>query len=155
MAAYNIVMPKMGESVQEATIIRWLKQAGDAVEEDDVLLEIATDKVDSEIPSPVAGVITKVLFEEGAKVPVGEVIAIIDMEGVAPASSSEPVQIEKTGTPSVMEQKKTATSQVVRSPSDFRGSGKFYSPLVPSIARRENIAALGKTIKANCNTRHE
>jgi 2-oxoglutarate dehydrogenase E2 component (dihydrolipoamide succinyltransferase) len=57
MAVYNVVMPKMGESIQEATITRWLKQAGDTVEEDDILLEIATDKVDSEIPSPVAGVV--------------------------------------------------------------------------------------------------
>ena len=95
MAVFNVVMPKMGESIQEATITRWLKQAGDKVEEDDILLEIATDKVDSEIPSPVAGVIASVLFETGAKVPVGEVIAVINLEGAVPDSSAEPAQAKK------------------------------------------------------------
>ena len=82
MADFNIVMPKLGESVQEATIIRWLVKPGDMVQEDDVLLEIATDKVDSEIPSPVAGKVLKVLFAENALVPVGEVIAVINTEGI-------------------------------------------------------------------------
>jgi 2-oxoglutarate dehydrogenase E2 component (dihydrolipoamide succinyltransferase) len=81
MATFNLVMPKMGESVQEATITKWFKKAGDVVEEDDVLLEIATDKVDSEIPSPVAGKINKILFDEGALVAVGQVIAVIDLGG--------------------------------------------------------------------------
>ncbi|MBN1414465.1 MAG: 2-oxo acid dehydrogenase subunit E2 [Bacteroidales bacterium] len=141
MAAYNIVMPKMGESVQEATITRWLKHPGDTVEEDDVLLEIATDKVDSEIPSPVAGVISKVLFEEGAKVPVGEVIAIIDLEGAMPESSTEPIQEKKSGTHAVSEKGETRPEQDVQSPSAFRNSGRFYSPLVQSIARKEHITA--------------
>ena len=139
MATYNIVMPKMGESVQEATITRWLKKAGDTVEEDDVLLEIATDKVDSEIPSPVAGVITKVLFDEGAKVPVGEVIAILNLEGTAPEPSEEPVPSAKTAIPSVASTDKKDSSSANVSSSDFKGSGRFYSPLVQSIARKENI----------------
>ncbi len=94
MADFNLVMPKLGESVQEATIIRWIVKPGDVVQEDDALLEIATDKVDSEIPSPVAGKVLKLLFTENALVPVGEVIAIIDTEGkgeiVERASVSEP-----------------------------------------------------------------
>ena len=64
MATFNIIMPKMGESIQEATITKWFKKTGDRIEEDDVLLEIATDKVDSEIPSPVAGIMSKILYEE-------------------------------------------------------------------------------------------
>ena len=79
MATFDIVMPKLGESVQEATITKWFKKPGDTIEEEEVLLEIATDKVDSEIPSPVDGVIVKLLFEENALVPVGEVIAVIDL----------------------------------------------------------------------------
>jgi 2-oxoglutarate dehydrogenase E2 component (dihydrolipoamide succinyltransferase) len=139
MAAFNIVMPKMGESVQEATITRWLKQAGDTVEEDDVLLEIATDKVDSEIPSPVAGVITKVLYPEGAKVAVGETIAIINLEGDAPASSDEQVQQVMKDLPSGQAKKTDNAVQAVAEPSDFSASGRFYSPLVQNIARKENI----------------
>ena len=81
MADFNLVMPKLGESVQEATITKWLVKPGDMIQEDDSLLEIATDKVDSEIPSPVAGKVLKVLFPENALVPVGEVIAVINTEG--------------------------------------------------------------------------
>ena len=83
MAKFELVMPKLGESVIEATITKWLLSEGDPVEEDDAIVEIATDKVDSEIPSPVDGVIKKLLFEEGDVVAVGEIIAIIDMEGDA------------------------------------------------------------------------
>lgn len=139
MATFDIVMPKMGESIQEATITRWLKKAGDAVEEDDILLEIATDKVDSEIPSPVAGVMGKLLFPEGAKVPVGERIAVINLEGDAPVSADEPVRQEKTDVPSGKTDKKNESLPAAAVSSDFSGSGRFYSPLVQSIARKENI----------------
>ncbi|MCK5840171.1 MAG: hypothetical protein KAG99_09990 [Bacteroidales bacterium] len=81
MVRFELVMPKLGESIIEATITKWLKVVGDSIEEDDVLVEIATDKVDSEIPSPVDGVLKEVLFEEGDTVPVGKVIAVIEMEG--------------------------------------------------------------------------
>jgi len=139
MAAFNIVMPKMGESIQEATITRWLKKAGDKVEEDDVLLEIATDKVDSEIPSPVAGVIAKVLFPEGAKVPVGETIAIINLEGDVPASSDDPVQQDKADSLSEEAIKNDDAPKIEKESSGFSGTGRFYSPLVQSIARKESI----------------
>jgi 2-oxoglutarate dehydrogenase E2 component (dihydrolipoamide succinyltransferase) len=134
MAEYNIVMPKMGESIQEATITRWLKQAGEAIEEDDVLLEIATDKVDSEIPSPVAGVIAKVLFTEGSKVPVGEVIAVINTEGNQTEDSDKNVQTGKVKASEAIE-----PQSVNASASQFKSSGRFYSPLVQSIARKENM----------------
>ena len=81
MADFELVMPKMGESVQEATITKWMVKAGDMVEEDDVLVEIATDKVDTEIPSPVPGKILRIKYPEGSLVPVGEIIAIINTEG--------------------------------------------------------------------------
>ena len=81
MAKFEIIMPKMGESIIEATITKWLKNPGDTIAEDDSLAEIATDKVDSEIPSPVEGTMKELLYNEGDVVPVGKVIAIIEMEG--------------------------------------------------------------------------
>jgi 2-oxoglutarate dehydrogenase E2 component (dihydrolipoamide succinyltransferase) len=130
MAKYEILMPKMGESVQEATIIRWLKKEGDKIEEDDVLLEIATDKVDTEIPSPVAGILSEALYKENDIVPVGEVIAIIDLEGTA-ASKSEPS--EKA--PGKAESTKTKKEETAPEKAN-----RFYSPLVRSIAQKENIS---------------
>jgi 2-oxoglutarate dehydrogenase E2 component (dihydrolipoamide succinyltransferase) len=130
MPDFNIVMPKMGESVQEATIVRWLVKPGDNVKEDDVLLEIATDKVDSEIPSPVAGKVLKVLFAENALVPVGEVIAVINTEGNGEVEevikAAEGLKVEESSQPSQPSQ---------------RSSERFYSPLVMSIAAKENISS--------------
>ena len=83
MAQYELLLPKMGESVAEATIIKWVKAAGDAIDADESVLEIATDKVDSEVPSPVAGTLVKTLFNEGDVVKVGAVIAIIETEAGA------------------------------------------------------------------------
>jgi 2-oxoglutarate dehydrogenase E2 component (dihydrolipoamide succinyltransferase) len=144
MATFNIIMPKMGESVQEATITKWFKKAGDKVEEDDVLLEIATDKVDSEIPSPVAGIISKILFEVDAVVAVGEIIAIIDLDGsgnkeekktaaISPPEESKPItkKIEKV--------EKVEPEPVVESKIDLSKQTRFYSPLVKTIAKSENI----------------
>lgn len=143
MATFNIVMPKLGESIQEATITKWFKKAGDVIEEEDVLLEIATDKVDSEIPSPVDGIITKVLFEEGAVVPVGEIIAIVDLSG--DASAVEESSAEKnTETPKPPSKETTAPAQEVLTSTsddkDFSDSDKFYSPLVKNIAMAEGIS---------------
>ena len=139
MATFNIVMPKLGESIQEATITKWFKKAGDIIEEEDVLLEIATDKVDSEIPSPVDGIITKVLFEEGAVVPVGEIIAVVDLSGDASAveaSSEEPAKsAEKTETP-----KEQPAEVKGEADADYSKSDKFYSPLVKNIAKAEGIS---------------
>jgi 2-oxoglutarate dehydrogenase E2 component (dihydrolipoamide succinyltransferase) len=138
MAEYNIVMPKMGESVQEATITKWLKQPGDVIEEDDVLLEIATDKVDSEIPSPVAGTLSKVLFPEGAKVPVGEIIAIINLEvsvtGLSDKKTDKNSVISKEDTIKDINSGKTDIKT-----HEYKASGRFYSPLVKSIAKKEKI----------------
>jgi 2-oxoglutarate dehydrogenase E2 component (dihydrolipoamide succinyltransferase) len=81
MSEFKVLMPKMGESVQEATITKWFVKEGDRVEEDDLLFEIATEKVDSEIPSPVEGVIAKILYQVNDLVPVGEVVALINTSG--------------------------------------------------------------------------
>jgi 2-oxoglutarate dehydrogenase E2 component (dihydrolipoamide succinyltransferase) len=142
MAVFNVVMPKMGESIQEATITRWVKHTGDKVEEDDILLEIATDKVDSEIPSPVSGVIASVLFETGAKVPVGEVIAVINLDGDVPGSSAGPARTQISDAFSVINEEKTVKKPVGQEIHDISTSGRFYSPLVQSIARKESISAV-------------
>jgi 2-oxoglutarate dehydrogenase E2 component (dihydrolipoamide succinyltransferase) len=139
MATFDIVMPKMGESVQEATITRWLKQAGDRIEEDDVLLEIATDKVDSEIPSPVAGTLGKLLFAEGSKVPVGEIIAIINLEGTTDAPSADVSPSDKSAVVIPALETKAGTGPTPLAAFDGKSSGRFYSPLVQSIAVKENI----------------
>src|ERR1700755_1622406 len=83
MANVELKMPKMGESVHEATIIKWLKKEGDTIEADETILEIATDKVDSEVPSTAAGTLSKILFKDGDVVQVGTVIAVIDSGGAA------------------------------------------------------------------------
>jgi 2-oxoglutarate dehydrogenase E2 component (dihydrolipoamide succinyltransferase) len=145
MATSDIVMPKMGESVQEATITQWFKKAGDKVEEDDVLLEIATDKVDSEIPSPVSGVIKKILYDVDAVVAVGEVIAVIDLDGEGSTENEEEEAPEdKTGDIADKKEEVSDTVQEEKQPvarQDFDKSDKFYSPLVRSIAQKENISA--------------
>src|SRR5579875_2742691 len=81
-------MPQLGETVTEGTITRWLKQVGDAVAEDEVLFEVSTDKVDSEVPSPAAGVLSEILVNEGDTVDVGTKLAVISAEGAAPASGN-------------------------------------------------------------------
>lgn len=139
MATFEIIMPKLGESVIEATITKWLKNPGDMVEEDDALVEIATDKVDSEIPSPVEGKLVKLLYNEGDVVPVGVPIALISLDGedaavepTAPANESS-APAEKTETVETNE-----TNAVTEVSSDTKPS-RFYSPLVKSIAKEEGI----------------
>lgn len=139
MANFDLIMPKMGESVAEATIIKWTKNEGDKIKIDETVLEIATDKVDSEIPSPFEGVLLKRLFKEGDVVQVGTVIATIGSEAGAVASQS-PIP----ATPEV--KANTETPVVVPStapnvaPTNYSASDKFYSPLVKSIAKEEGIS---------------
>lgn len=137
MSQKELIMPKLGESIMEATILKWLKKEGDKVELDEAVLEIATDKVDSEVPTPFAGTITKILFKEGDVVQIGKAIAIIDGEG---GSSVQPV-VEKV----VPQEVKTeAPKQVVveKAPETtfVAGGDRFYSPLVLNIAREEGIS---------------
>lgn len=145
MAQTEILMPKMGESVIEATVIKWTKNEGDAVKADETLLEIATDKVDSEIPAPSDGVLLKKLCKEGDVVPVGKAIAIISTDGSAieapvstpAASSGKPAPVT---TPAPVSYTTQSTSKEhAGSVTRFSNSGRFYSPLVRSIAQKEGI----------------
>jgi 2-oxoglutarate dehydrogenase E2 component (dihydrolipoamide succinyltransferase) len=139
MAQFNLTMPKMGESVHEATIIKWLKNEGDSIELDEPVLEIATDKVDSEIPSPVAGILGKKLFNDGDVIQVGSTIAVINTAGeggaVAEVAAAPAVAaVEATVSTAAEVAAPAVVAEVGDSPS-----GRFYSPLVKSIAKQENI----------------
>ncbi|HNR86092.1 MAG TPA: dihydrolipoamide acetyltransferase family protein [Taishania sp.] len=140
MARIEIKLPKMGESVTEATITNWLKNIGDSVELDEPLVEVATDKVDNELPSEAKGVLVERLFEVDQVAQVGDVIAIISTDGGdVPSSSSAPAKAE---TPVAVAEKivETAVATASASSADFSSSDKFYSPLVKSIAKAEGIS---------------
>lgn len=143
MAQVELIMPKMGESIMEATILKWVKNVGDSVEADETILEIATDKVDSEVPSPVSGVISKILFQENDVVEIGKVIAMIATEGeeVEPAASpaASVTETKETSTAPVPQVQAAAPAATV-SLERTGASGKFYSPLVRNIAEKENIS---------------
>jgi len=144
MANFDIIMPKMGESIIEATITRWVKNVGDTIDEDDSVAEIATDKVDSEIPSPVEGTLVKLLFEEGDIVAVGTVIAIVSTSKDVDAEQVDTTDTEKIDskvTVAVMEVKNVDKEDIDQTTETvFSNSSKFYSPLVKSIATTENIS---------------
>ncbi|WP_372644438.1 dihydrolipoamide acetyltransferase family protein [Ancylomarina sp.] len=134
MSSFEILMPKLGESVQEATITKMFVNLNDVIEEDDMLFEIATDKVDSEIPSPVSGKVIEIRFKEDDVVPVGEVVAIIDMS--EDAADAEPVsQVKEEAPVKVVEEIIVNEAVEIKSDSD-----RFYSPLVKAIAEKENIS---------------
>ncbi len=142
MANFEIIMPKMGESIEEATITNWFVKEGDLIEEDDVLLEIATDKVDSEIPSPVAGVVKKILFKQDEVVAVGTVIAVIDMDVDASSTSEEDATGSETPTVAAPQQETGSPDTDIPEVSGtvVSTTDRFYSPLVRKIAREENIS---------------
>lgn len=149
MARYELVLPKMGESVAEATIIKWMKQPGDLIEIDESVLEIATDKVDSDVPSPVSGKLIETLFNVDDVVQVGAAIAIIETGGsgneneaapenketaraesdIKPAPPSQPSQVEGN----------SENAQADRERNITNNSNRFYSPLVKSMAAEEGI----------------
>lgn len=135
MAKFELVMPKMGESIAEATIIRWLKNEGDRIETDEPVLEIATDKVDSEVPSPQSGILSKKLFNENDVVAVGSVIAIIDTEAAAASNNVvTPAPVEAVAI------EKEIAEKSVSAPLSVENSTRFYSPLVLNIAKTEGIS---------------
>jgi 2-oxoglutarate dehydrogenase E2 component (dihydrolipoamide succinyltransferase) len=143
MAKFEIIMPKLGESIIEATITKWLKKPGDTIQEDDSLAEIATDKVDSEIPSPVEGELLEILFEEGETVPVGKAIAIIKIEG--DDEQDEPEKDDKPETEMKADKSAEKEEETEEQPEkeivegDYSSASRFYSPLVKSIAKNEQI----------------
>ncbi len=147
MAKFELKMPKLGESITEATITKWMKNVGDRIELDDAILEIATDKVDSEIPSPVEGVLKEQLFNEGDVVEVETVIAIIDTGGEESGESAtagekkeqkeEAPKAAKSDDSPKAEAKEEKSDEPMKSRDS---SGRFYSPLVRTIAKEENIS---------------
>lgn len=140
MANFDLIMPKMGESVAEATIIKWSKNEGDKIKIDETVLEIATDKVDSEIPSPFEGTLIKRLFNEGDVVQVGAVIGVISSDAGAAASeapkAAAPVAAKVESAPV----SSGSTAPVATASTNYGDSDKFYSPLVKSIAKEEGIS---------------
>jgi len=137
MARFELKLPKMGESVAEATITNWLKEVGDKIEADEAVLEIATDKVDSEVPSEVAGTLIEKLFGKDDLVQVGETIAIIEIEG-----DDVETEIGDVAPEIVEEIQKTieVAKEAVSAPVSFFESDKFFSPLVKNIAKEEGIS---------------
>jgi len=141
MAQYELLLPKMGESVAEATVIKWVKQPGDSIDLDDTILEIATDKVDSEVPSPVAGKLIKQLFAADEVAQVGDVIAIIETEGGNDLKAEEPIVSSTTeDKPEPIPGIEQLAVETKVDPILSDVSDRFYSPLVKSIATQENIS---------------
>ena len=142
----NILMPRLGESVTEGTIVKWWKQPGDFVKKDETLLEISTDKVDTEIPSPFEGTLVEILAPEGETVQVDSVIARIQTGGEVAAQPAVPratPPAPQPAVPSISSQPATATAPAPPSAPSATGEkppGRFYSPLVLSIARKEGVS---------------
>ncbi|MBI1804078.1 MAG: 2-oxo acid dehydrogenase subunit E2 [Ignavibacteriae bacterium] len=149
MSKVEVVMPQLGESLTEGTIVKWHKKPGDKVRKDETLLEISTDKVDSEIPSPASGVVTKLLFPEQKTVAVRTVIAEIDTDETAAASAAsapaKPTAVE-TAPPKVEQKSPVQEVRPVATPQPslqaMPASGRFYSPLVLNITREEGISMM-------------
>jgi len=141
----DIIMPKMGESIMEGTILKWLKKAGDKIERDEPILEISTDKVDTEIPAPENGVLTELLFKEGDVIEIGKVIARMDTDASAeiPAAKEPSVSNVKDFTDDIPEVKPAETTkpaEPVKQAESEVSDGGFYSPLVLNIAKKEGIS---------------
>ena len=157
MAEFKVELPKMGESVAEATITTWLKAVGDSIEEDEPIVEIATDKVDSEVPAPCSGILKEILFKEGDVVAVGSVFAVIsseigskntELESVdSENSENEVLEIvtsknDKNEDESLVKEilEPLVNNENISLENNFKNSNKFYSPLVKSIAKKERIS---------------
>jgi 2-oxoglutarate dehydrogenase E2 component (dihydrolipoamide succinyltransferase) len=141
MARVELIMPKMGESIMEATILNWLKKPGDKIEQDESVLEVATDKVDTEVPSTHAGVLKEVLAKEGEVVKVGKAIAVIETEvsaGDTKPAATEPPKV--VGTPIEKAVAVASNGNGSAHAVDYKSSNRFYSPLVKNIAKEEQIA---------------
>ena len=143
MAIFELKLPKMGESVEEATLMAWLVDVGDTIDLDDGIVEVSTDKVDTEIPSEVKGVLLEKHFEVDAVIKVGQVIAVIEIEGEASSTdntSSSDTVIEKTAAAPVVNETVSKATDMKKSQINFSNTDRFYSPLVKSIASKENIS---------------
>ncbi|WP_397363278.1 dihydrolipoamide acetyltransferase family protein [Olleya sp. R77988] len=142
MTKFELKLPKMGESVAEATITSWLKEVGDTIEMDEAVLEIATDKVDSEVPSEVDGVLVEKLFNVDDVVQVGQTIAIIEIEGEGSATTEAPkAEVKEDEAPVAVKEvtKTVVAAQETAAPITSNGE-RFYSPLVKNMAKAEGIS---------------
>lgn len=137
MARFELKLPKMGESVAEATITNWLKEVGEKIEADEAVLEIATDKVDSEVPSEVSGVLIEKLFDKDDLVQVGQTIAIIETE--ADTTLEQKTTIAPVEATEIQKSIETI-KETVATPANFSDSEKFFSPLVKNIASAEGVS---------------
>ncbi|MFK7000290.1 dihydrolipoamide acetyltransferase family protein [Flavobacterium oreochromis] len=142
MARFELKLPKMGESVAEATVTNWLKNVGDHIEMDEAVLEIATDKVDSEVPSEVAGTLVEILFQKDDVVQVGQTIAIIETEGGIVVESAPKVEVKVENIPVSEVAKTVEVAKDTVASVDFSSSDKFFSPLVKNIAKEEGISLM-------------
>jgi 2-oxoglutarate dehydrogenase E2 component (dihydrolipoamide succinyltransferase) len=144
MAQVELIMPKMGESITEATILKWLKKPGDKIEQDESVLEVATDKVDTEVPSAHAGVLKEIFAKEGEVVKVGKAIGIITTDAVAVNSTSptviKPAEEKKAEPKPVLVSSSNGHGASHATATDFKSASRFYSPLVKNIAKEEQIA---------------
>jgi 2-oxoglutarate dehydrogenase E2 component (dihydrolipoamide succinyltransferase) len=142
MAKFELKLPKMGESVAEATITSWLKEVGDIIELDEAIVEIATDKVDSEVPSEVEGTLVEILFDKDAVVGVGQTIAIIETSSDIDAENKSSQEIHEVAAQVIQVEKTVeAAVEVTNTPiSKTSESGKFFSPLVRKIAETEGLS---------------
>ncbi len=147
MSKFELKLPQMGESVAEATLTSWLKEVGDTIEMDEAVFEIATDKVDSEVPSEVEGVLVEKRFSVDDVIKVGEVVAVIETDSESTPDSepdtsviAEEEEIPETVSAEIEEQVSQARETVAVAPSVQSGSERFYSPLVKNIARQESIS---------------
>ncbi len=148
MAKYHLLLPKMGESVSEATIVKWMKQIGEPVDIDDIIVEIATDKVDSEVPSPVSGVLVEQLFKEDDIAQMGDAIAILEIEDGEEEASTPPDRAIEQGEQTVVEVDDSEeipgielVEEQVDDVANNSQQDRFYSPLVKSIAAEEGVSA--------------
>ena len=135
MARYELKLPSMGESVAEAVVTNWLKKVGDPIGAEEAIVEVATDKVDSEVPSEVSGIVSEILFKVDEVVKIGQVMAIIETQESADASAP-PQQTAEILMQNISDIKETTLSPQI----DFSGAERFYSPLVKNIAKQEGIS---------------
>jgi 2-oxoglutarate dehydrogenase E2 component (dihydrolipoamide succinyltransferase) len=143
MARMNILLPAMGEGVIEATINKWLVSVGSQVKEDDPLVEVATDKVDSEVPAPAAGIVVEILAKEGSVTKVGDILAIIENESVPTKADIKKIEKEVERIRETIDSVRQEKKEVEVLSNDMKSrtpSGKFISPLVRSIASREGLS---------------
>ncbi|MFT5847447.1 dihydrolipoamide acetyltransferase family protein [Psychroserpens sp.] len=142
MSKFELEMPKMGESITEGTIINWLIAEGDSFEEGDIILEVATDKVDNEVPAPVSGILVKTIFHAKDVVPVGEVLAILEVsEEAKPKSENAPISEEKKEIKKERKKQRAVKPQTSSSQSfNVPNSNNFFSPLIIEIAKTQHIS---------------